>query len=135
MSEPLRLSLFDHPEGVEVGSADAVTFDVAAARAHFGPVAIAGHALTWQLHVGEPDGSVPALLSADVDLGPATEWVMRCDRIDFDPGGIAHRHTHPGPGTRCLLAGTIRIETAGTITDYEPFEAWFERDPSQTVSF
>ena len=23
---------------------------------------------------------------------------MRCDRVDFEPGGIAYRHTHPGPG-------------------------------------
>ena len=39
---------------------------------------------------------------------------MRCDRVDFPPGGIAYRHTHPGPGIRCLLTGRIRIESAGS---------------------
>ena len=37
---------------------------------------------------------------------------MRCDRVDFPPGGVAYRHTHPGPGIRCLLTGRIRIESA-----------------------
>lgn len=134
MSEPLRLSLFDHPEGVEAGSADAVTFDVATGEAHFGPVVVAGHALTWELHRGGSDGSTPALLSAEVDLDAAPEWLMRCDRIDFDPGGIAHRHTHPGPGIRCLLSGSIRIETAGTTSDYAPFEAWFESGPEPVLA-
>ena len=54
---------------------------------------------------------------------------MRCDRVDFPPGGVAHLHAHPGPGIRCLLAGEIRIETEGCTETYGPFEAWFERGP------
>ena len=54
---------------------------------------------------------------------------MRCDRVDFPPGGVAYRHTHPGPGIRCLLQGSIRIETAGHVATYGPFEAWFESGP------
>ena len=38
---------------------------------------------------------------------------MRCDRIDFRPGGVAYRHTHPGPGIRYLLFGQITIDTEG----------------------
>ena len=38
---------------------------------------------------------------------------MRCDRVDFEPGGIAYRHVHPGPGIRCLLYGAITIDSEG----------------------
>ena len=40
---------------------------------------------------------------------------MRCDRIDFPPGGIAYTHTHPGPGIRYLLHGELDIHTEGHI--------------------
>lgn len=54
---------------------------------------------------------------------------MRCDRVDFPPGGVAHRHTHPGPGIRCLLHGRIRIESGGREHEYGPYEPWFESGP------
>jgi quercetin dioxygenase-like cupin family protein len=54
---------------------------------------------------------------------------MRCDRVDFPPGGCAYLHTHPGPGIRCLLAGRIRIESGGETHEYGPLEAWFESGP------
>ena len=38
---------------------------------------------------------------------------MRCDRVDFPLGGVAYRHTHPGPGIRYLLHGGLEIETRG----------------------
>jgi hypothetical protein len=55
--------------------------------------------------------------------------LIRLDRVDFPPGGIAHRHTHPGPGIRCLLFGTIRIESGGETHEYGAFEPWFESGP------
>jgi hypothetical protein len=39
---------------------------------------------------------------------------------------VAYRHTHPGPGIRYLLHGSIRIESAGVEIDYHAGEAWFE---------
>ena len=57
-----------------------------------------------------------------MELDPATEWLMRCDRVDFDPGGIALRHTHPGPGIRRLLVGEIAIE--GRVETYGPGDAF-----------
>jgi hypothetical protein len=52
---------------------------------------------------------------------------MRCDRVDFPPGGVAYRHVHPGPGIRCLLAGIMRIEGPdGLERTYSPLDAWFE---------
>src|SRR5207253_1990255 len=56
-------------------------------------------------------------------------YVMRCDRVDFPPGGVAHMHVHPGPGIRCLLFGSIRIESAGGTHEFGPFEPWFESGP------
>ena len=53
-----------------------------------------------------------ALLSAPVELD-GDPRLIRCDRVDFPPGGVAYLHTHQGPGVRVLLHGTIRIDTAG----------------------
>jgi quercetin dioxygenase-like cupin family protein len=108
----LILRLADHPDGVETGPGDHVVYDVAADRATFGAARIDGRALVWEL-----------------TERPAGEWVLRCDRIDFPPGGVAYLHTHPGPGLRVLLAGRIRIETQGTSHEYGPFEWWYETGP------
>jgi len=70
-----------------------------------------------------------ALLAAEVELEPATEWLLRLDRVDFPPGGVAYRHTHPGPGIRILLFGSIRIESGGETHVYGPGEPWFESGP------
>ena len=60
--------------------------------------------------------------------------MMRCDRVDFPPGGIAYTHTHQGPGIRCLLAGTIRVEVDGHGRDIAPGEAWFEAGPDPVLA-
>lgn len=70
-----------------------------------------------------------ALLAAEVELEPATEWLLRLDRVDFPPGGVAYRHTHPGPGIRILLFGSIRIESGRETHVYGPGEPWFESGP------
>ena len=49
--------------------------------------------------------------------------------MDFPPGGVAYRHTHPGPGIRCLLVGEIRIDSEGHSTTYGPGQPWFESGP------
>ena len=62
--------------------------------------------LRWELTArAAPDGA--PLLAAEVDLDPAEEHLIRCDRVDFPPGGEALLHTHQGPGIRCLLFGTL----------------------------
>jgi len=65
-------------------------------------------------------------LTAPVSLDPGQACLMRCDRVDFPPGGVAYTHTHQGPGLRCLQSGRIRIETQGGRHEYGPGEAWFE---------
>jgi quercetin dioxygenase-like cupin family protein len=75
------------------------------------------------------DAPADALLAADVELDPDLEWLLRLDRVDFPPGGVAYRHTHPGPGIRYLLFGSIRIESGGETHEYGPGEPWFESGP------
>lgn len=120
-----RLSLYEHADGVETGSGPRVLYDVGRDEAHFGAACVEGHALRWELEHRSGEG---AKLSARVEL-EGDEWLMRCDRVDFPPGGRAYLHTHPGPGIRCLLEGRITIESAGGIHEYGPLEAWFESGP------
>jgi hypothetical protein len=85
-----------------------------------------GTSLHWELLDDAPPDT---MLAADVDLDPGVDWLLRLDRVDFPPGGVAYRHTHPGPGIRCLLFGSIHIESGGETHDYGPFEPWFESGP------
>lgn len=90
----------------------------------------------WELvpvvHASEP-ATTPAL-EVPLLLNDAGGYLIRCDRVDFPPGGIAYTHTHRGPGTRCLLAGTIRIETKGSAHMVQPGEPWFEAGPDPVLA-
>jgi quercetin dioxygenase-like cupin family protein len=89
-----------------------------------------GRSLVWELGDDEPAGT---LLSREVQLDDG-DWIMRHDRVDFDPGGIAYRHTHPGPGIRYLLFGQITIDSEGAQHTYGPGEPWFERGPDPVLA-
>ena len=90
-----------------------------------------GRRLVWEVGGSEPEG---ALLSREVELDPSTPWLMRHDRVDFEPGGIAYRHVHPGPGIRYLLFGQITIDSDGAEHVYGPGEPWFERGPDPVLA-
>ena len=122
----MRLALFEHRGGVSAAPGNRVVYSVDREEAAFGEVGSDGHALVWELGESSADR---AKLSAEVALDPGVQWLMRCDRVDFPPGGVAYLHTHPGPGIRCLLRGSIRIESEGRSEKYGPFEAWFESGP------
>jgi quercetin dioxygenase-like cupin family protein len=126
----LILSFSEHPRGVELDAATSVVYDVARNEAHFGTARVDGQALVWELAA---DARPEAKLTSEVDLD-AGAWVMRCDRVDFPPGGVAYTHTHPGPGIRCLLFGSIRIESGGAAHDYGPLDAWFESGPEPVLA-
>jgi len=101
----------------------------------------AGHLTTWVLRwelarAGAPDALATGngvtskkLLAAAMPLDPAKDYLLRCDRVDFPPGGEALTHTHRGGGIRCLLAGAIDIHTNNTVHRYLPLEPWFEAGP------
>lgn len=63
------------------------------------------------------------------DAAVEGERLLRLDSVAFPPGGTALLHTHQGPGIRCLLTGTIRIDTHGSSTAYGPGSPWFEAGP------
>jgi len=126
----LILALYDRPDGVETTPGNRVVYDVERTEAHFGAASVDGRALVWELRDGADED---ALLTAEVELGHG-DWLVRCDRVDFPPGGIAYRHTHPGPGIRCLLHGSLRIESAGETHTYGPFEPWFESGPEPVLA-
>ena len=121
-----------HAGGVAAEGPATVVFDLGAGAAQVAPATVEGEALAWTVHDG--DAPAGALLSREVDLDPSTGWLMRCDRIDFDPGGTAYRHTHPGPGIRYLLFGEITIDSEGEVTTYGPGEPWFERGPDPVLA-
>ena len=81
-----------------------------------------GARLVWELLDEEPKD---ALAAGEVDLGG--DWVVRLDRVDFPPGGIAYRHVHPGPGIRYLLHGELTIDRSdGDPRTHRGGGAWFE---------
>jgi hypothetical protein len=118
----VRLSLYEHPAGVDVDAGNCVVYDLEQGEAHFGAARVTGPALVWELG-GDGAG---AALSGELDVDPAHAWIVRCDRIDFPPGGVAYRHTHPGGGIRRLLFGSLHIDAPGHAASYGPGGAWFE---------
>jgi hypothetical protein len=88
-----------------------------------------GATLVWELLDEAPED---ALLAAQVEVEDG--WLMRHDRVDFPPGGVAYRHTHPGPGIRYLLHGSLRIESGGESHEYGPGQAWFESGPEPVLA-
>ena len=103
----MRLS--EHPDGIEIGAGRHVVYDLAANAAFFGAVTVNGYALLWELH----------------DPGPG--HVVRCDRVDFPPGGVAYRHVHPGPGIRRILFGELTIDRGDAEPrTYRAGDSWYE---------
>jgi quercetin dioxygenase-like cupin family protein len=85
----------------------------------------------WELR-SDATASDPRRTTLKLDLPvelPAREILLRCDRVDFPPGGVAYTHTHQGPGIRVLLRGRFRVETDGRVITLAPGEPWFERGP------
>ncbi|HEY2937440.1 MAG TPA: hypothetical protein VGJ25_12625 [Gaiellaceae bacterium] len=101
-----------HPHGVTTEAGPHVVYDVERDEAHYGAARVDGHAVVWEIDE-QLDG----------------DWLVRCDRVDFPPGSVAYLHTHPGPGIRVLLKGSIRIEMRGESCEYGPFESWYETGP------
>ena len=106
----MKLELSEHDNGLRTGPGSHVVYDVARDTAYAGAAEVDGHALLFEV-VDEP--------------GPG-DWLLRCDRVDFPPGGVAYRHVHPGPGIRRLLHGELTIDRGGDATTYRAGESWYE---------
>ncbi len=129
----MRLSLYEFQTGAETIGGHRVVYDVANDAAYFGAALVEGHALVWQLD-DTPEEAEGALISRRIQLDLYADWVVRCDRIDFPPGGIAYRHTHPGPGIRYLLHGSLGVHVDDHSTSYGPGGAWFEAGPDPVLA-
>src|SRR5262245_46663876 len=76
---------------------------VAEDQACCGPGAIAGHAGTGGAHIlrfelvrqpPPPVAEGTVILEHPIRLDGEAGWLMRCDRVDFAPGGVALPHRH-----------------------------------------
>jgi quercetin dioxygenase-like cupin family protein len=88
----------------------------------------------WELVRCATENDENLLASHDLPLDVGGKYLMRCDRVDFPPGGIAYTHTHPGSGIRCLLRGRIRINVEQKEKTYEPGQCWFESGPDPVLA-
>jgi len=75
------------------------------------------------------------VLEAKMPLEPGEDYLIRCDRVNLPPGGIAYTHTHQGGGIRCLLNGGFIVETEGHRTEIAPGEAWYEAGPAPVLAW
>ena len=67
------------------------------------------------------------LLDHPIKLTPTDQYLMRCDRVEFAPGGVALPHRHKGGGVRCLIEGELEVRVGdlpGRLM--RPGTAWFE---------
>jgi hypothetical protein len=93
--------------------------------------------LRWELTTADAPAALATgkgvtstkLLTAPLQKDAAKDYLLRCDRVDFPPGGEALTHTHKGGGIRCLLMGGIDIHTNGAVHRYVPLEPWYEAGP------
>ena len=123
-------ALFEYPDGVETEPGPRVVYDLERESAHLGAAQMAGPALVWELGADTSlvtdRYKVGSALAVEVDLEAGSGLLVRCDRIDFPPGGVAYRHVHPGPGIRRLLFGELTIESDEGAHTYGAGGAWFE---------
>ena len=67
------------------------------------------------------------LLENPISLEPSAEYLMRCDRVDFDLGSEALPHGHRGGGIRWLAAGELKVKQGdGEFHPMQVGDAWFE---------
>ena len=90
--------------------------------------------LRWELARAQNEPATTTVTDGALTLAvpvtlPAAKVLLRCDRVEFPPGGEALTHVHQGPGIRCLITGSIRIDSAGVSHTYGPGDAWFESGP------
>ena len=66
------------------------------------------------------------LLAVALEHLPEGDLLWRGDSVAFPPGGCAYLHRHQGPGIRCLIEGTLRIDSNGQSHSHNIGDPWFE---------
>jgi hypothetical protein len=117
-----------------------------------GPVVLkssGGWCEIWRWELASPVAPVLLLEGSDIlsllrmqriitnfSMLKGTQWLFRLDRIMTPAGGVADRHQHPGPGTRCLVEGTFNVHQAGeSIRDAAPGDPWWETGYDTVVAW
>ena len=135
----------------------AVTLEAAGAaktlgadQAWYGPAAVVATAgpqgaLVWRWEIlpapGQHDGRLfdAGITSRDaghyrIEREPGDHYLIRCDRVNFPPGGEALTHVHAAPGVRCLLQGMFYLDTGGHQMVLTPGSTWLELGPEEVYA-
>ena len=116
---------------------------------HGGAVDIAAGAngaviLRWELYrMPQPDHGIAMgegissslTHDAEMTLDDPDGYLLRGDKVELPPGGIAYTHTHQGGGIRCLLVGEFNVDVDGETRIIKPYEAWYERGPDPVYAW
>jgi len=96
-------------------------------------------ATLWRFELSDPRQPAIKLTSSSVrstdklavalQTLPEGDLLWRGDSVAFPPGGCAYLHRHQGPGIRCLVDGSLRIDTGGQSHTYGIGDPWFESGP------
>jgi len=87
-------------------------------------------AVVWRYEIAAQDAALLSGPLTTIDVADAAEdWLLRLDSVAFPAGGCALRHTHRGPGIRCLVEGDIRIDAEGASHPFGVGAPWFEAGP------
>lgn len=70
-------------------------------------------------------GEDGTLLAETIDW-PATDGLLRLDRVTFGPGVVAWRHVHAGAGIRYLTQGELSLDAEGEPHVMHAGTAWYE---------
>jgi hypothetical protein len=65
-------------------------------------------------------------LKVSLESLPDGDLLWRGDSVAFPPNGCAYLHRHQGPGLRCLIEGSLRVDINGSSQSYEIGDPWFE---------
>ena len=77
----------------------------------------------------EEHGSKPILTAPveKLDIEPGSEWILRCETVNFPAETTVDMHAHHGAGIRCLELGEINFTHLDSMKNtVQPGDAWYE---------
>lgn len=105
---------------------------------NFGPSPENAELWRWDLVEMASSGQPPSpeehrtepVLTAPVEkleINPGSDWILRCEAVNFPPETTVDMHAHHGAGIRCLELGEINFtHLDGMKNTVTPGDAWYE---------
>ena len=115
----MRLSLYRFDTGVETIGGNRVVYDLERETRVFRRRYRRRAGARLAARPGRRRGGGRAV-SRSCSSTRSAHWVARCDRIDFPLGGMAYRHTHPGPRDPVPAARRARDRDRGALDVLRP---------------